>query len=164
MMDVQTIFDYWHVPEHIKWMNEGKFDGGLLSEEQKALRLQYAEILKACNEIEAFREGQFYDLHYYNRNEQYQGYSDKLYVFVRHTANQVMLVAINLGNQNEKASIKIPEMAWGQFGLNSAKIKMIAKKSTTINKAATFDYKGESPLTLSLKPYSYQIVELTEVK
>ena len=33
-----TIFDYWGVPEHQKWLNQGKFDGGKLSPEQKKLR------------------------------------------------------------------------------------------------------------------------------
>src|SRR3546814_19778092 len=32
-----TIFDYWGVPEHQKWMNNGKFDGGGLSTTQKDL-------------------------------------------------------------------------------------------------------------------------------
>jgi glycosidase len=32
-----TIFDYWGVPEHQKWMNEGLFDGGKLSDDQKRL-------------------------------------------------------------------------------------------------------------------------------
>ena len=30
-----TIFDYWGMPEHQKWMNGGKFDGDSLSAEQK---------------------------------------------------------------------------------------------------------------------------------
>src|SRR5690606_40101895 len=36
-----TIYDYWGVPEHQKWMNGGAFDGGLLSLEQKQLRMFY---------------------------------------------------------------------------------------------------------------------------
>ena len=35
---VTTMWDYWGVPEHQKWMNGGKVDGGLLSENQKQLR------------------------------------------------------------------------------------------------------------------------------
>ena len=30
-----TIFDYWGVPEHQKWLNNGKFDGGQLSDIKK---------------------------------------------------------------------------------------------------------------------------------
>jgi glycosidase len=35
---VTTKMDYWGVPEHQKWLNDGKFDGGLLSDDQKKLR------------------------------------------------------------------------------------------------------------------------------
>jgi glycosidase len=43
-----TIFDYWGVPEHQKWMNGGRFDGGRLSEDQKRLRDTYAQLLDRC--------------------------------------------------------------------------------------------------------------------
>ena len=159
-----TIFDYWHVPEHIKWMNDGAFDGGLLSQDQLHLRKQYAEILKSCNDQEAFREGLFYDLHYYNRNDQYQGYSDKVYSFIRHTPNQILLVSINFGEKDEKVSVKIPELAWGQFGLNTRKIAIIGTQSFEIEKTETFDYDIESPFTFKLDPFTYQTFELKEIK
>ena len=38
-----TIFDYWGVPEHQKWLNQGKMDGARLSTEQKQLRDFYNE-------------------------------------------------------------------------------------------------------------------------
>ena len=33
-----TIFDYWGVPQHQKWVNDGAFDGGQLNDSEKALR------------------------------------------------------------------------------------------------------------------------------
>lgn len=159
-----TIFDYWHVPEHLKWVNNGAFDGAILSNQQKSLRNQYTTILKACNDHEAFREGQFYDLHYYNRNDDYKGYTDKVYVFIRHTPNQVLLTAINFGENDEMAAIKIPELAWSQFGLKTQTISVGGTKSYKIKKSDTFDYKTNSPLTLSLSPYTYEIIELGETK
>ncbi len=57
-----TIFDYWGVPEHQKWMNDGRFDGGRLSSAQKKLRREYGKILKLCQESEAIRFGTFVDL------------------------------------------------------------------------------------------------------
>ena len=32
-----SIYDYWGVPEHQKWVNGGKYDGGALSDEQKSI-------------------------------------------------------------------------------------------------------------------------------
>jgi len=40
-----TIFDYWGVPAHQRWMNGGRFDGGRLTPEEKALRGFYAALL-----------------------------------------------------------------------------------------------------------------------
>ncbi|MFY0606978.1 MAG: alpha-amylase [Cyclobacteriaceae bacterium] len=156
-----TIFDYWGVPEHIKWVNNGAFDGGLLSQEQKALQNAYADILKACNEMEAMREGAFYDLHYYNRNEQFTGYSDKVYAFVRHTKKQVLLIVINFDSNEQAASIKIPEPAWQTFGLLKDEIQCLEGNRTfSINRASTQGYDGASDISINLAPISYQILEL----
>ncbi|KXI30874.1 alpha-amylase [Paraglaciecola hydrolytica] len=40
-----SIFDYAGVPAHQRWMNDGKFDGGQLSREEKALRDYYVKVL-----------------------------------------------------------------------------------------------------------------------
>ncbi|MCC5929568.1 MAG: alpha-amylase family protein [Cyclobacteriaceae bacterium] len=61
-----TIFDYWGVPEHQKWMNNGRFDGGQLSDEQKQLRKIYAAILNVSASHPVLVNGGFYDLHQYN--------------------------------------------------------------------------------------------------
>lgn len=43
-----SIFDYWGVPEHQKWTNGGRFDGGGLSPAQKTLRAAYQALLNRC--------------------------------------------------------------------------------------------------------------------
>lgn len=43
-----SIFDYWGVPEHQKWMNGGAFDGGALDEDQRDLRRAYSTLLNEC--------------------------------------------------------------------------------------------------------------------
>ncbi len=103
-----TIFDYWGVPEHQKWVNDGKFDGGQLSEDQKRLRGFYTELLNLCNQSSAIREGAFFDLHYYNRNENYTGYSDRMYAYLRHSDEEVLLFVLNFGQEEQLAEIKIP--------------------------------------------------------
>ena len=39
-----TIFDYWGVPEYQAWTNDGKFDGGKLTDNQKKLRQFYHQL------------------------------------------------------------------------------------------------------------------------
>ncbi|MCC2615494.1 alpha-amylase family protein [Aestuariibacter halophilus] len=41
-----SIFDYVGVPAHQRWMNNGAFDGGQLSEAEKQLRADYRRILR----------------------------------------------------------------------------------------------------------------------
>lgn len=68
-----TIFDYWGVPEHQKWMNGGAFDGGLLSEEQKKLRQFYSSLLNIAQKNPAIVNGsyktisQLHDIHAFIR-------------------------------------------------------------------------------------------------
>ena len=40
-----TIFDYWGVPAHQRWMNGGRFDGGALSDDEKSLRDFYRRLM-----------------------------------------------------------------------------------------------------------------------
>ena len=45
-----TIFDYWSMPELSKWVNHHLYDGGQLSDEQRALREYYGRLLALANE------------------------------------------------------------------------------------------------------------------
>jgi glycosidase len=56
-----TIFDYWSMPELVKWVNGHRYDGGRLSADQSALRAFHARLLALVNEP-AFRLGEFFAL------------------------------------------------------------------------------------------------------
>ncbi|GEO11293.1 alpha-amylase [Segetibacter aerophilus] len=83
-----TIFDYWGVPNHQKWMNNGKFDGAALSVEQKELRDFYSKLLNITATNRAIRSGRFYELNI-------SGFSNKNYAYIRYTPNQRVLVIAN---------------------------------------------------------------------
>lgn len=44
-----TIFDYWSVDTIRRWRNGGKFDGKMLTEDQKHIYSIYQRILTLCN-------------------------------------------------------------------------------------------------------------------
>ena len=99
-----TIFDYWGVPEHQKWMNNGQFDGGRLSEDQKNLRAFYQKLLTTTASNEAIRGGKFYEL----ANQ--PGFSHKQYAYLRFTDKQRVLVIANFyRNQELKTTIHLPQ-------------------------------------------------------
>lgn len=61
-----SIFDYGSMPEFVKWVNGGRFDGGRLSPDQKSLRAWYGKLIHATR-ARAFTAGEFYGLNHANK-------------------------------------------------------------------------------------------------
>ncbi|HEX7517926.1 MAG TPA: alpha-amylase family glycosyl hydrolase [Chthoniobacterales bacterium] len=99
-----SIFDYWSMPELVKWVNGHRYDGGRLSPEQKALRAFYGRLVNLVGEP-AFQDGEFFPLNPANHDnpgfgrlpgEQASGHW--LYAFLRYdcSTQQRFLVLANL--------------------------------------------------------------------
>ncbi|WP_026706551.1 alpha-amylase family protein [Flavobacterium soli] len=88
-----SIFDYVGVPNHQKWMNGGKFDGGKLSKEQKELRDFYKRLLNFSIKSDALM-GKFQEIQSANRDKT-DGYDPGIYSFVRWSDNEKLLVVTN---------------------------------------------------------------------
>jgi hypothetical protein len=109
-----TIYDYWSMPEFVKWVNDGKFDGGRLSEEQRGLRDFYRRLLSAVDQP-AFRDGDFYPLNPDNvENRSYGRVSGAesghwLYAYLRYdaTSGQRMLVVVNLNPRDPLREVRV---------------------------------------------------------
>jgi glycosidase len=116
-----TIFDYWGVPEHQKWMNQGKFDGGKLSQEQKDLRDFYARLLNLASTSDAIRKGHFYELQ--DANNLGKEYNQRhLYSFLRYTDKQQLLIVVNFSSEKTyKPTLSISTEAMTAMGLNTRK-------------------------------------------
>ena len=88
-----TIFDYWGVPAHQRWMNGGQFDGGGLDDEERDLREFYRRLMKFSATNPAML-GSYAEIHSKNRaagNE----YGDRLFSFVRWQGDNRFIVAVN---------------------------------------------------------------------
>ncbi len=116
-----TIFDYWGVPEHQKWLNQGKCDGGKLSADQKALRDFYGRLLRLTGGSEALRRGKFYELQTANRHT--PGYDpEKLYAYLRYTDKQRLLVVVNFSpDKTYTPALALPAAAYTAMGLDPQK-------------------------------------------
>ena len=101
-----TIFDYWGLPEHQKWTNGGQFDGGALSDSQKNLRGFYSRLLNAVISHEALRTGRFWELMLANEREPW--FNEHLYIFIRHTDKQRILVIANFNRSESNVNVKFP--------------------------------------------------------
>ena len=110
-----SIFDYWAMPEMVKWVNKGQFDGGLLSEDQQRLRQAYKKILRLAQELEAVRKGALYDLDWFNRPR--SSYPKWIYSFLRFTPQQRLLVVVNFDKESSQVQVAFPKGAWERLGL-----------------------------------------------
>lgn len=99
-----SIFDYWSMPELVKWVNGHRYDGGRLSPDQKALRAFYSRLVNLVREP-AFQDGEFFPLNPANRdNSSFGRLQDEqasghwLYAFLRYdrATQQRFLVLANL--------------------------------------------------------------------
>ena len=120
-----TIYDYWSMPEFAKWVNDGKFDGAGLSEEQKSLREYYRRLLHLAD-LPAFRDGDFYALNPDNADNPSYGRLPSgisghwVYSYLRYdpATGQRILVVANLHPDRplEDVRIRFPKKAMRFLG------------------------------------------------
>jgi glycosidase len=122
-----SIFDYWSMPELVKWVNDHRYDGGRLSGEQKQLRAFYGRLTNLVGEP-AFLDGICIPLNAANRdnpnygrlpNEQPSGHW--FYSFLRYDrpSGQRFLVAVNLHPVTtlQDVTIALPQSVLASLGL-----------------------------------------------
>lgn len=88
-----SIFDYIGVPNHQRWMNGGKFDGGQLSQDEKDLRDFYKRLLNFSINSSALM-GNFQEIQTANRNIT-PGYDIAIYAYTRWSDTQKLIVVTN---------------------------------------------------------------------
>ncbi|QJD97525.1 alpha-amylase [Mucilaginibacter robiniae] len=111
-----TIFDYWGVPEHQKWVNGGQFDGGGLSSEQKQLRNFYCKLLNITAQHEAINQGEFYELMLANQHS--EGFNERVYLYMRYTPEQRILVVVNFNRFEHHIHVQLPADLLTKFNLS----------------------------------------------
>lgn len=102
-----SIFDYVGVPNHQRWMNGGKFDGGQLSQSEKDLRDFYKRLLNFTIKSDALM-GNFQEIQSSNRDKT-QGYDAGIYSYVRWSTSEKLIVIANFSWQvTSNFDLKIP--------------------------------------------------------
>lgn len=102
-----TIFDYWSIDSLRRWINEGRFDGGGLTEAEKTLRETYRKLLQAVRTEPVISRGMFYDLMYANSANPYFN-PNRQYAFMRKYDNEVLLAVVNFDRADQKVWVQIP--------------------------------------------------------
>ena len=119
-----SIFDYIGVPNHQKWMNEGKFDGGQLSDSEKNLRDFYKRLLNFSINSSALM-GSFQEIQSLNR-QNHAGYDESLYSFVRWSEKQKLVVVVNFSSEKtSEFELKVPSEIISKWNLKDGRYQLI---------------------------------------
>ena len=112
-----SIFDYIGVPNHQRWMNGGKFDGGQLTKDEKELRDFYKRVLNFSLNSSALM-GKYQEIQTLNRQAT-QGYDPGIYAFTRWSDTQKLIVVTNFSwLTTSNFELKIPSDIIQKWNLN----------------------------------------------
>ncbi len=150
-----THFDYWGVPEHQKWVNGGKFDGGGLREEQKQLRQLYGDILKLAATSQAISQGIYVDLTEFNAAS--KSISDKVHVFARGYGEERLIIVSGFNMKTEHIKIQLSEEAIHELKLQSG-VDYIGRD--LLRSGAEIGLDSNYSFELDLPPYSSFILKI----
>lgn len=154
-----TIFDYWNVPNHQSWMNNGKFDGTLLTEDQRKLRKTYQYLMNFAIENEAIHCGKFYDLMWNNRQNIGMD-TGKVYAFLRYTKNQRLLILANFSEYEMNLNLDIHEHAINEMNLQRHENFEFSSVVTSFNIILSKHQLINNKIDLKLEPYWFEIIEI----
>lgn len=153
-----SIFDYIGVPNHQRWMSYGKFDGKLLTEEEKQLRDFYSRLLNFTLKSEAM-SGKFKEIQTLNRKET-ANYDPGIYSFVRYSEKEKLVIVTNFSWVTEsKFLLKIPTEIIKELRLSDGSYTVLDQLYE--KEKATFKVsKGEGYIEVKIKPSESFIFKL----
>ena len=154
-----SIFDYIGVPAHQRWMNEGAFDGGKLSREEKSLRAFYKQLLNFTITSPALM-GSYSEIQSYNKEKSLL-YSDKVFSFLRWSTNQKLVIVANFDStKSADFELAIPGRMIKTWNLKEGNYTLTDHLNPIDNKYKLSVTNGEGKIKLSLKPLESVILEV----
>lgn len=153
-----SIFDYIGVPHHQRWMNEGKFDGGQLSDSEKAFRDFYKRLLNFTISSPALA-GQYAEIHSFNRQNT-EWYNDRVYSYVRWSEGQKLIVVTNFdGNDRFGFEMQLPSEIINEWGLSDGEYELTEKLYGQIFPKLNVR-SGQASVRIDLAPLESWILEV----
>lgn len=153
-----SIFDYIGVPHHQRWMNDGKFDGGQLTESEKELRDFYARLLNFTIKSSAMM-GKYQEIQTVNRNETKE-YDPGLYSFVRWDNKEKLIIIANCSwVTTSHVDLIVPEDVIEKWNLNDGDYKVTDQLYN--HETSTLEVKGgRGIIKVKIKPSESFIFKL----
>jgi oligosaccharide 4-alpha-D-glucosyltransferase len=136
-----TIFDYWGVPAHQRWMNGSAFDGGALGDEEKALRDFYVRLLN-LSASDPVLAGAYAPIPVAD---------ESIFAFARWNDAEQLLVVSNFADASREVMIEVPAGIIGRMGLDAGRRELVDQLYGTVN-AITVDH-ATGKIHVRLEPY-----------
>ena len=110
-----TVFDYWGVTEHQKWVNNKLYDGGQLSDEQRQLRQFYGDLLSFAGTNAGIVHGDYFDLT--QSNVTLKNCSDRYVIFSRTDGTENLVIIAGFASKTERIKVKLTPEVIQKMGL-----------------------------------------------
>jgi glycosidase len=150
-----TIYDYWGVTEFQKWVNNKRYDGDSLSDDQKVLRQSYVDLLQLSGTNPAIVKGDYFDLTEYNVAN--KNFTDHHVVFGRTDGTERLIIIAGFGTKQEHIKVKLTEEAIKKLGLEKSG-QYIARDLLRSGTDVGFD--SEFQFEMDVPPYSVFILKI----
>ncbi|WP_373690790.1 alpha-amylase family glycosyl hydrolase [Marisediminitalea aggregata] len=153
-----TIFDYAGVPAHQRWMNNGKFDGGQLTDAEKALRHYYETVMHIAA-IHPAAMGDYVSLHQSSLSGE-SDYSEKQLAFARWQGEDKLIVVSNFDAENTVSlNIVLPPPLQQSWAVNSPLELTDLLTGRTLTSIYTDQ---QAAVALSLPPLGSAVLSVTK--
>ena len=156
-----TIFDYWCMPIFSKWVNNHKFDGANLADQQRQLREVYKSILNFALNEPIIQQGAFYDLQWCNHNNANYN-KDTTYSFLRYTKDKAILFVLNFSNQTDEITVILNDNAIATTELTTDKLKAKEIHLMQEEEVIPFLTTTHNSLTTPIGRWGFKIFELSK--
>jgi glycosidase len=156
-----SIFDYIGVPAHQRWMNNGKFDGGQSTAQEKALRHYYQRLLNLSHTATALK-GEYQELDTYQRKLNVVGYDDKVFAFSRYNDQQKLIIVSNFSQDKAKQfSLELPKNLVQKWNIHTHVKLTDLLSGSTYQLKLTPQKQGNATINISLQPLESVILSVS---
>lgn len=153
-----SIFDYIGVPHHQRWMNGGKFDGGLLSTSEKSLRNFYQRLLNLTISSPAL-SGEYKEIHSHNRKHT-EWYNDRVFSFVRWSEDQKLIIISNFDENDAFGfELELPYDMVEKWNLSKGELPLTEKLYGKVKPILKIS-EGKATVRVDLKPLESWVLEV----
>ncbi|MCP4273613.1 MAG: alpha-amylase [Gammaproteobacteria bacterium] len=152
-----TIFDYWGIASLQRWINDGTFDGGGLTEEEKSLHSFYIKLLSFSAQSSALNAN-YADLHQYN-SEYTKGYEQHLFSFSRWDEHEKLIIISNFSDKTSYTlGLQIPEKLIKKWTVQDGEYQLQNQLDDEQNILRIENGKGF--IQINLQPYESKILRI----